>query len=84
MADGVLLVGSTLYVTQNLLGQMAVVKLSNDYLSGTVERYIGGAHPMATMARFGNSIYAVTAGFPFLVPAPPHQVVRFGNVNARL
>lgn len=78
LADGNLLIGHTLYVMQNLLGRMAVVELSTDYLSGTITRYITGANPMTTMARFGNSIYAVTAGFPFLPSSQPHQVVRFG------
>lgn len=77
LADGNLLHGRTLYVMQNLLGRMAVVRLSEDYLSGKIERYIVGAVPMTTMARFGNSIYAVTAGFPFLPASQPHQVVRF-------
>lgn len=78
LADGNLLAGRTLYVMQNLAGRMAVVSLSKDYLSGTIERYITGTDPMTTMARFGSSIYAVTAGFPFLPPSQPHQVVRFG------
>ena len=81
-ADGNVLAGRTLYVMQNLSSRMAVVELSHDYLSGTVERHIVGADPMTTMARFGNALYAVTAGFGFLLPPAssaghPFQVVRF-------
>ncbi len=77
LADGNLLAGRTLYVMQNLQSRIAVVELSPDYLSGTVERHITGSNPMTTMARFGHSIYAVSAGFGFLPANQPHQVVRF-------
>lgn len=82
LADGNLLHGKTLYVMQNLLSRIAVISLANDYLSGTVDRHIAGTAPMTTMARFGNSIYTVTAGFGFLTPAngfpvQPWQVRQF-------
>lgn len=76
LADGNLLDGKTLYVMENLAGRIAVLTMAPDYLSGTIDRYIEGSRPMTTMARFGNSIYAVTAGFAFL-PSTQHQVIRF-------
>lgn len=79
LADGNLLAGNTLYVMQNLAGRIAVLTMASDYLSATIDRHIVGAGatptPMTTMARFGNSIYAVTAGFAFL--PGPHRVIRF-------
>lgn len=78
--DGLLLDGNTLYVAQNLKNQIAVVKLSPDHFSGALTRYI--TEPFAsnpatkvptTIAEFGNSLYAVTAGF---APPAPDFVVR--------
>jgi hypothetical protein len=78
--DGLLLVGKTLYVSQNFKNQIAVVELSPDHFSGAVVRHI--TEPFAsnpatkvptTIAEFGNSLYAVTAGF---APPAPDFVVR--------
>jgi sugar lactone lactonase YvrE len=77
--DGVVLDGTTLYVAQNLRNQIAVVELSPDHFSGTITRYI--TEPFASnpatqvpsaVAEFGNSLYAVTAGFA--LPAPDFVV----------
>ena len=82
-ADGLLLRGKTLYVVQNRLNRVAVVELSADYTSGTLTRFI--TEPFAsnpqlqvptTIAAFGNSLYAVTAGF---APPNPDFVVRMSN-----
>ena len=63
-----------------LANQIAVVELAPDHFSGTVKRYI--TEPFAsnpatkvptTLAEFGNSLYAVTAGF---APPAPDFVVR--------
>jgi hypothetical protein len=78
-ADGNLLVGHTLYVMQNVLGRMAVVRLSLEDLTGKVDGYISGPYPMTTMARYGMSIYAVTAEFQFL--SAPRQAMRFSLVE---
>jgi sugar lactone lactonase YvrE len=74
-ADGLLLDGKTLYVVQNFRNQIAVVRLSPDYQSGTIERVITEpftSNPLTkvptTIAEFGDALYAVTAGF-----APPLQ-----------
>ena len=79
-ADGLLLDGKTLYVVQNATHRVAVVELSPDFSSGAIARYI--TEPFAsnpatkvptTIAEFGNSLYAVTAGF---APPAPDFVVR--------
>jgi hypothetical protein len=79
-ADGLLLDGTALYVVQNANNQVAVVELSPDFSSGAILRYI--TEPFAsnpatkvptTIAEFGHSLYAVTAGF---APPAPDFVVR--------
>jgi sugar lactone lactonase YvrE len=63
--DGILLQGKTLYVVQNSLNQIAVIDLSSDYSSGTIENII--TSPLfrvpTTITLFGNSLYAVNARF---------------------
>jgi sugar lactone lactonase YvrE len=78
-ADGLLLDGKTLYVVQNFRNQIAVVRLSPDYLSGAIERLITEpftSNPSTkvptTIAEFGNALYAVTAGFA--APSPDFVV----------
>jgi sugar lactone lactonase YvrE len=63
--DGLLLNGRTLYVVQNQLNQIAVVRLDPGYESGEVTRTItsGDFAVPTTIARFGNSLYAVNARF---------------------
>jgi sugar lactone lactonase YvrE len=79
-ADGMLLDGNTLYVVQNLLNRVAVIELTPDHFDGIITRYL--TEPFAsnpatkvptTIAEFGNSLYAVTAGF---APPAPDFVVR--------
>ena len=78
--DGLLLDGKTLYVSQNFKNQIAVVEFSSDHFSAAIMRHI--TEPFAsnpatkvptTIAEFGNSLYAVTAGF---APPAPDFVVR--------
>ena len=82
-ADGILLDGKTLYVAQNFKNKVSVLELSPDYLSATLAREI--SEPFAsnaatkvptTIAEFGNSLYAVTAGF---APPSPDFVVRLSK-----
>ena len=77
--DGILLQGKTLYVVQNQLNQIAVVELSADLTSGTITETITDAdfRVPTTIARFGNSLYAVNARFG-TVPTPDteYEVVR--------
>lgn len=77
--DGILLQGKTLYVVQNRLNQIAVIKLDPDFTSGTIERLI--TSPLfrvpTTIARFGSSLYAVNARFGTPpTPDTEYEVVR--------
>jgi hypothetical protein len=73
--DGILLEGHTVYAVQAALNRVAVVQMAPDYLSGEVTRYI--TEPFAsnsalqtptTIARFGDSLYAVTFGADLVSP----------------
>jgi len=85
-ADGLVLDGKTLYVvsknqvTDPVDNQVAVVELSPDFSSGEITRHItepfasnAATKAPATIAEFGNSLYAVTGGF---APPAPDYVVR--------
>jgi sugar lactone lactonase YvrE len=63
--DGLLLEGRTLYVVQNQLNQIAVVKLSPDFSSGEVVATITDEdfRVPTTVASFGRYLYAVNARF---------------------
>ncbi|MGB7874617.1 MAG: hypothetical protein WBL25_09560 [Anaerolineales bacterium] len=63
--DGILLHDKTLYVVQNFFNQIAVVELSSDLSTGTVDRTITNSffRIPTTIARFGSSLYAVNARF---------------------
>jgi sugar lactone lactonase YvrE len=68
--DGILLDGKTLYVVQNQLNQIAVIKLSPDLASGRIVGHItsGLFKVPTTIAEFGKRLYAVNARFN-LAPA---------------
>jgi len=63
--DGILLVGRMLYVVQNRNNQIAVVRLSSRFTSGTVVRTISNPNfdVPTTIARHGVRLYAVNARF---------------------
>jgi sugar lactone lactonase YvrE len=63
--DGILLQGKTLYVVQNFFNQIAVVDLNSDLTAGTIVDTITSSsfQVPTTIARFGNSLYAVNARF---------------------
>jgi len=63
--DGILLHGKTLYVVQNFLNQIAVVELDSKLSAGSIERTITSPffRIPTTIARIGNSLYAVNARF---------------------
>jgi len=63
--DGILLDGRTLYVVQNRLNQIAVVRLSEDLSQGEVVGLITDRdfRVPTTIAEFGNRLYAVNARF---------------------
>ena len=63
--DGLLLLGRTLYVVQNRLNTIAVVRLAGDLSSGSVATTITDPDfdVPTTIDRFGNHLYAVNARF---------------------
>ncbi len=77
--DGILLDGHDLYVVQNVLNQIAVVRLSPDLLSGQITRFITSPNfrVPATVAEFGSSLYAVNARFDVAPPPAPAPDVEF-------
>jgi sugar lactone lactonase YvrE len=77
--DGILLQGKTLYVVQNVNNQIAVINLSSDFSSGTIQSLL--TSPLfrvpTTIARFGNALYAVNARFDTPpTPDTDYDVVR--------
>ena len=77
--DGILLAGRTLYVVQNQLNKIAVVRLSANLRRGTVTREITDSDfdVPTTIAPFGKWLYAVNARFGTATePNPRHDVVR--------
>jgi len=77
--DGLLLQGKTLYVVQNALNQIAVVKLNADFTSGEIVDLL--TSPLfrvpTTIARFGDALYAVNARFDTPpTPDTDYDVVR--------
>ena len=77
--DGLLLKGRTLYVVQNRLNQIAVVRLDGALSSGTVVRTITDRDfdVPTTIDRFGSSLYAVNARFGTASPdTASYSVVR--------
>ena len=81
--DGILLDGFDLYVVQNFLNQIAVVELAPDLMSGVVTGTITDPafRIPATVAEFGNSLYAVNARFDVAPPDVPSPTVEFEVVR---
>lgn len=63
--DGLLLVGSTLYVVQNRLNRVAVIELNRQGTSGAVTGYLTSDdfNVPTTVARLGESLYLPNAKF---------------------
>jgi len=79
LGDGILLDGRTLYVVQNRLNRVAVVKLSRDRSAGTITGFLTDPDldVPTTIAEFGRALYAVNARFGIMNPAQaPFSVVR--------
>jgi hypothetical protein len=77
--DGILLHGKTLYVVQNTLNQITVIKLSGDFSSGEIVDVITSDlfRVPTTIAEFGSALYAVNARFGTPVtPDTEYEVVR--------
>ena len=73
--DGILLEGGELYAVQNFLNQIAVVRLSPDLASGTVERVVTSDlfQVPTTVARFGDRLATVNAKFDTGLPPTADQ-----------
>ena len=73
--DGILLEGGELYAVQNFLNQIAVVRLSPDLTSGTVEEVITSDlfQIPTTVARFGDRLATVNAKFDTGFPPTADQ-----------
>jgi hypothetical protein len=78
--DGILLQGKTLYVVQNRMNKIAVVRLTNfDLDEGEVVDTITDSdfRVPTTIASFGDSLYAVNARFDTTpTPDTEYEVVR--------
>ena len=77
--DGILLDGKTLYVVQNQLNRVAVVRLSPDLTSGQIVRYLTDPRldVPTTIDEHGNRLYAVNARFTTPpTPSTPYSVVQ--------
>jgi len=81
--DGILLHGKTLYVVQNIFNQIAVVELNSQLTAGTIEGTITSQsfRVPTTIARFGNSLYAVNARFD--TPPTPDTEYEVVQVSRR-
>ena len=78
--DGILLDGRTLYVVQNQLNQLAVITLSNDLTSGTVDRRVPliDVSVPTTIDRYFDRLYVVNARFGQpMTPDTPYWVTGF-------
>lgn len=76
--DGILLDGKTLYVVQNRLNQIAVIRLNHELTEGEIVRTITSPNFQVptTIDEHGSSLYAVNAKFG-VTPAPTEfEVVR--------
>lgn len=76
--DGLALRGKYLYVVQNQLHQIAVVRLSRDLLSGTAEDVITSPlfNVPTTAAVFGNALYVVNAKFGAPPAETDYEIIR--------
>lgn len=82
-ADGILLDEDILYVVQNMLNQVAVVQLSDDFLLGQVVATIHQSNLgiPTTVAEFGDRLYLVNAHFDVAPPTGVFPNVEFEVVN---
>ncbi|MDQ3890658.1 MAG: superoxide dismutase, partial [Actinomycetota bacterium] len=77
--DGILLQGRTLYVVQNFLNRIAVVRLAPKLARGAVVRTIDDPafDVPTTIDRLGRRLYAVNARFSTPpTPSTPYEIVR--------
>lgn len=77
--DGILLRGKTLYVVQNFLNQIAVIKLNSDWTAGEVTGVLTSENfgVPTTITFFGGALYAVNSHFDTPpTPDTEYEVVR--------
>jgi sugar lactone lactonase YvrE len=81
--DGILLKGKTLYVVQNQLNQVAVIRLSADLASGRVVTRVSDPALVVptTIDDHGKRLYTVNAKFGQPNPDNSFQVVQLGKVK---
>ena len=84
--DGLLLEGRTLYVVQNQLNRVAVIRLAHDLESGTVVRHL--THPAfsvpTTIDRLGRRLYLPNARFGIPNPSTAEfQVIALDRTRPR-
>lgn len=80
--DGILLTGKTLYVVQNQLNRVAVIKLASDFGSGSVVTRLTDSDfaVPTTIDDLGRRLYAVNARFGITNPgAAEFQVVQLSK-----
>ena len=79
--DGILLDGRTLYVVQNRLNRIAVIRLAPDLSSGTIVGYLSdpALDVPTSVDEHGNRLYAVNARFG----APNPSTASFSVVQLR-
>ena len=68
--DGILLDGRTIYVVQNRMNRIAVVKLAPDLSAGAITGHLTDSDldVPTTIAEFGKALYAVNARFGVMPP----------------
>jgi sugar lactone lactonase YvrE len=84
--DGILLHGKTLYVVQNFLNRVAVVRLEPNLGSGTIVRHLTdpALDVPTTIARFGSRLYVVNARFGNPTPATAtYAIVGLGKKSGK-
>lgn len=77
--DGILLDGDILYVVQNMLNQVAVIKLNDNFLGGELIATINHTSLgiPTTIAEFGDRLYVVNAHFDIAPPTGLFPDVEF-------
>jgi sugar lactone lactonase YvrE len=83
--DGILLRGKTLYVVQNQLNQVAVIKLSHDFLAGRVVTRLTDSDLIVptTIDDHGRRLYTVNAKFGAANPNNTFEVVQLKQKGHR-
>jgi len=81
--DGLVLRGHTLYVVQNFLNRIAVIKMNPGFSSGKITGYLTNVNFRipTTAAAFGDALYCVNARFDEIPPGQPEPGDTFEAVR---